>query len=639
MRLPAFLILPATFVVAAALALTVATFAATAVERISADGVKITLEERDMAWADVTANGLQVVLTGTAPSEAKRFEAITAAGTIVDASRVIDKMRVRASEAMTPPLFSIELLRNDDDLSLIGLVPASTDRARLLERLDDLPGVDTVADLLETADYPVPDSWPLTLDFAISALRDLPQSKISLKAGTVGIKAIAESPEHKRQLETAIRRKVPGPITLTLDIAAPRPVIAPFTLRFTIDDDGARFDACSADTPRARDRILAAGTGAGAPAGTACTLGLGVPSTAWADAASAAIRSLGQLGQGSVTMSDADVSLLAAETTDPASFDRVVGELENDLPEVFTLHAVLLEPAEAKETGPAEFIATYSPEGQVQLRGRIRDELSRTAADSYAKAEFGVDAVYFAARLDDTLPEVWSIRVLAGLQALAQLNNGVVTVKPDRIAVSGNTGDKNSSAEIARLLSERLGDGQDFDIDVTYEEKLDPLLGIPTPEECLADVQAIQNDRKINFEPGSATVTADSVSILNDIADILKTCGQIRMEIAGFTDSQGRESMNLQLSQDRADTVLAQLRDRRVKTRDMLSRGYGEENPIADNQTEEGREANRRIEFSLIRMTEADQVQTTLESAEQSVAEEVTEEEGPAEETSADEQN
>ena len=72
------------------------------------------------------------------------------------------------------------------------------------------------------------------------------------------------------------------------------------------------------------------------------------------------------------------------------------------------------------------------------------------------------------------------------------------------------------------------------------------------------------------------------------------------MEIGGYTDSQGRESMNQQLSQQRAQAVKDALAARHVATANLSAIGYGEERPIATNQTEDGREANRRIEFTLI---------------------------------------
>jgi OOP family OmpA-OmpF porin len=72
------------------------------------------------------------------------------------------------------------------------------------------------------------------------------------------------------------------------------------------------------------------------------------------------------------------------------------------------------------------------------------------------------------------------------------------------------------------------------------------------------------------------------------------------MEIGGHTDSQGREEMNQQLSKQRADAILDALQSRRVLTGNLTTKGYGEERPIADNDTEDGREANRRIEFTLV---------------------------------------
>jgi OOP family OmpA-OmpF porin len=102
---------------------------------------------------------------------------------------------------------------------------------------------------------------------------------------------------------------------------------------------------------------------------------------------------------------------------------------------------------------------------------------------------------------------------------------------------------------------------------------------------------------------------------MDKIGELLKTCGELRLEIQGHTDSQGREEMNLALSQSRAQSVLNELRARRVPTSSFSAKGYGETRPIQDNDSEGGREANRRIEFRLIRPAPTlDEGQTTLES-------------------------
>jgi OOP family OmpA-OmpF porin len=330
-------------------------------------------------------------------------------------------------------------------------------------------------------------------------------------------------------------------------------------------------------------------------------IGMGVPSPKWADAAEESIQSLAALGEGSVTIANADITLVAAEGTPEPLFDKVVGELETALPEVFALHAVLPAPEAAATAGPPEFTATLSPEGQVQLRGRINDAATRTIADSYAKARFGSGSVYTATRVVDGLPADWPVRVLAGLEALSYLQRGAVTVTPGSLELRGMSHNQDAPADIARFLSAKLGEAESYDLDITYEEPPAPEDQPMPPELCQAQLIGVQLDAgKITFEPGSATVEAASGVILDKIAAILEDCGPIRLEIQGHTDSQGREEMNQNLSQARAQSVLNELRARRILTSTYVARGYGESTPIASNDTEEGREANRRIEFKLM---------------------------------------
>lgn len=590
-------------VAAALVALLAAWGAVAAIEGLSKTAVDRVLLLNSQDWAEVETSGLQVILTGVAPDESARFKALKAAGTEVDSSRVIDRMGVLAAQAITPPRFSIEMLRNEGGISMIGLIPAATDREALGARVAKIDDDQSVTDLLETADYPVPESWDAALGYALGALEMLPRSKISIDASRVEIEAIADSAEQKRNWEQRLSRSVPGGLRVALDISAPRPVITPFTLRFTMDGAGARFDACTAHTEQGRAKIVAAGVAAGISDRPDCTIALGVPSPDWPDAVARGIDAVAELGGGSLTFADADVTLIAPPGVSEAVYDKVIGELETDLPDVFSLHAVLPEAptgAEGDEAGVPEFTATLSPEGQVQLRGRVADEQERTVAESFARARFGVDKVYTAVRIDPNLPRGWSLRTLAGIEALSQLASGAVVVQPTVVDVSGATGDKGASAEISRILSEKLGEAEDFRVNVTYEESLDPVAAAPEPQECVAAVNAALAEAKITFAPGSANIEAGSAATVDKIAEILKSCPDVAMEVGGYTDSQGREEMNKALSQRRAEAVLSALLARRVLTSNLTAHGYGEENPIADNDTEEGREANRRIEFRLL---------------------------------------
>lgn len=599
MRLSTILAVAAVFLAAAVLSFIAARVAVGVIEESSRIAVRDKLDGNGLTWAQVDADGLNLFLAGTAPSEAVRFKALSLAGTVVDAARVIDQMLVVEQDRIEPPRFSMEILRNDSGVSLIGLVPAAMDRAAFLAEVEKAAAGAPMADFLEAADYPMPKTWRTVTAFALRPLKDLERSKISIDAGRVAITAMAGSAAEKADIEAQLARRVPEGVRLALDISAPRPVIAPFALRFVIADGAARFDACVADTEAARARIVAAATAAGLKGRAGCLIGLGVPSPRWAEAAEKAIAALADLGAGAVTFSDADISLVAADSVPQSRFDDVVGALQSALPEVFSLHAVLSEPPEETTAEEPEFTATLSPEGLVQLRGRVGAG-ERDLIDSFARARFSSDGVHMAARAAGDLPEGWSLRVLAALDALSRLSHGVARVSPDELSVSGATGKTDAGTTISGLLSEKLGKGARFSIDIDYIEALDPVASLPTPEECEARIAAVQQERKIGFEPGSANIDIDGAGVIDAIAAILKECGDITLEIGGHTDSQGREVMNQQLSLARARTVLNELRMRRVLAATLTAVGYGESQPIADNGTEQGREKNRRIAFRIV---------------------------------------
>ena len=591
------------FLLAAMVMTTIAYAAALVIEARTGTVVATRLAEAKIDWVTVQGDGLQVQLTGTAPNEAARFRAVNMVGSLVDSSRIRDGLDVTPASAIKAPDFSVQMLRTEDGIQLIGLMPetpgdGAMTEAALAEAAAALtPGIE-LANLMETANYPAPETWGAALAFGLEALERLERSKISVTADLIEVTAISDSEAEKRRLEGELRAMAPSGVRLVLDISAPRPVITPFTLRFVVDGEGARFDSCSADTERARSQIIAAATAAGLTGRPLCTIGLGTPTPRWAEAVSQAIRAVAELGSASVTFSDADITLLAGSDVTQSAFDKVVGELETGLPDAFSLTSTL-EKKESATQGPAEFTATLSEAGEVVLRGRLTDEMQRSAVDAFARAAFEGAKVVTATRLDATLPDGWPVRVLAGLEALAEVESGALLVRADTVEVTGVTGSQETRGRITQILSGKLGQGQTFRVNVRYVEALDPVASLPTPEECAADVNAVIAQTKITFTPASAEIATGARPVLDALAAILVACPPMLMEIGGHTDSQGSEGGNKALSQARAEAVLLALQGRRVDISGMSAVGYGEATPIADNETEEGREANRRIEFVL----------------------------------------
>ncbi|MEP5758200.1 MAG: OmpA family protein [Litoreibacter sp.] len=104
---------------------------------------------------------------------------------------------------------------------------------------------------------------------------------------------------------------------------------------------------------------------------------------------------------------------------------------------------------------------------------------------------------------------------------------------------------------------------------------------------------------EISFGAGSTSVSADSQSLLDELAVIVAECIQedFQLEIEGHTDNVGRDSDNLVLSYWRANAVQDFLTENGIPDESMRAIGFGASDPIADNETADGRQKNRRIVF------------------------------------------
>lgn len=561
------------------------------------------LGDQNADWLHVNANGLQIRLTGTAPDEVARFRALSRISGLVDPSRIRDGIEIAPSARMEAPRFSVEMLRNEDGIQLIGLLPAATEGAldakSLAAAAAKLAPNLSAADMLQTSTWPAPDGWDESLRLGLYALERLPLVKVSVQAGRVEVAAVVANEIEQARFSNDFRDKTPRNVNTILKVTSPRPMISPFILQFAIDDQGARLDACSADTETVRSGILEAATRAGLSGKGGCRIGIGAPSSRWGEAAIAGIRAVAAMKRGSVVISDRDVILTADEDVAQADFDHALSDLRAALPADFSLQANP-PPVGADETGPPAFSARLDRNRRVLLGGYLIDEAQEEVVVAYARAAFGAENIESDTGIRADLPAGWPTRVLAGLHSLEQLHEGSLNVRADLIEVEGIAGSTAAEAEITRILAAEVGAEARTRIDVRYDKKLDPEAPPPSPAECLGEINQVMSGRKISFNPGSAEIAADTRDVVEDLAEILRRCPSLPLEIAGYTDSQGRQTTNETLSKARAEAVMMAFLGNGVDTSGMIAVGYGPANPVADNSTAEGREANRRIEFTLI---------------------------------------
>jgi len=114
------------------------------------------------------------------------------------------------------------------------------------------------------------------------------------------------------------------------------------------------------------------------------------------------------------------------------------------------------------------------------------------------------------------------------------------------------------------------------------------------------EVEAVISLEGVHFDFDSATLRPEAMAILDKAADLLKTQERVVVEVAGHTDSQGAEDYNQGLSERRANAAKDYLASKGVTATRLTARGYGEAQPVASNDTEDGRAQNRRVELIVL---------------------------------------
>jgi OOP family OmpA-OmpF porin len=127
----------------------------------------------------------------------------------------------------------------------------------------------------------------------------------------------------------------------------------------------------------------------------------------------------------------------------------------------------------------------------------------------------------------------------------------------------------------------------------------------PKKNGCPKIVRFVGNEivilQQVQFQTGTAKLTGNSDEILEEVASVLKQRTEVtKLEVQGHTDNKGNKNANKTLSQSRADSVMKALVAKGVEAERLQAKGFGQEVPIADNATDEGRQKNRRVQFKIL---------------------------------------
>jgi outer membrane protein OmpA-like peptidoglycan-associated protein len=186
---------------------------------------------------------------------------------------------------------------------------------------------------------------------------------------------------------------------------------------------------------------------------------------------------------------------------------------------------------------------------------------------------------------------IWSAATHRGTQAATGPAFDSSAVARTGAAVKAAAGDVTS--KLGAFTKRVLPGGAEVNVpEFGIESKLAAFIEDST--RAVNDTTWFDFDR-LTFATGSAEILPQSQEQLQNIATVLEAFPNVNVKIGGYTDNVGDPASNMRLSQQRADAVMRALVGKGIATGRMAAEGYGEQHPVGDNNTEEGRAMNRRI--------------------------------------------
>ncbi|GAA5071174.1 OmpA family protein [Lysobacter panacisoli] len=237
-------------------------------------------------------------------------------------------------------------------------------------------------------------------------------------------------------------------------------------------------------------------------------------------------------------------------------------------------------------------------DGGVKVSGTLVSETEKSRLWDALTAQFGADKVSGDIVLDpQTMPAGWMDKLIAALPQL-KADGLKFGFDGDKLSIDTSALPEAQRFEVSQQLRSLFGG---YAITGLWERATAALASLKAGFSAEDLVKAL-NLMNVYFDTGSNAITADSMDVLQRAAEAIKSAPSgSRIEVGGHSDNTGSADINLTVSQKRADAVVAKLVELGVDPAMLSAKGYGQDKPIADNTTEEGRAKNRRIEFTVLK--------------------------------------
>jgi OmpA-OmpF porin, OOP family len=293
-----------------------------------------------------------------------------------------------------------------------------------------------------------------------------------------------------------------------------------------------------------------------------------------------------RLKDGKITISDTKVSL-AGMARELGGREAITAALKN-LPEGFSVAS------DEIKAPPYIFQANKDPVAStVTLTGYVPDNNAHAAIVAATGRKFFGEKVVDNLKTSLGAPSGFSNAVVPALGALSRLSTGTLVVSDREAKLSGDALYDAAGGQLRANLLKDFPQGWQLKADISVKPAAAPV-DATVCQQLFSEVLA---KGTIRFESGRSSIEADSAGLLDHLIEIALRCPATNIEVAGHTDADGDSPANQALSEKRAQSVVDYLVRAGLPASRFAAIGYGSTQPVAANDTDDGKARNRRIEF------------------------------------------
>ena len=550
--------------------------------------------------ASVEIDGRDAILTGTVPGQSDSDRAEEVVASTIGVRSVENNLAVgdktEAAGPRTDP--TLTLFSTDNGVRLGGIVSDQEYADKIESAAKEIYGADNVSGSITVdANSTNPGWWPAVQQLA-PELSNIKDGSLSVAAGSLILTGSAPDKQTKNDLGEKAEQQLQGQLTVANRISvmaatpapAPEPVPTTKPANATFYNSTNRIQLYGNMPAESAAEIESAFAGSAKPVDSLITISDEFQAPPWSRNFGRSLAAMQDIDKGKVAVqSNGQVLISGIASSEEAKQNASDQIADAFVGKIVSNRIVVRTPAPEPElVAPtmAPFASVTDNGSEVKLVGL----LPAGSADAIvATLESSGKTVVSNVSIDERVMEpAWVDAIVESLDTMGAIENPRVNISSSGELTLSGLADNDTARQLAADNTwAAFGNSVSLRNDITVKG--------PDISELIAQIDLAA----VRFRTNSSELDADSINILEQVADALGQVPSATIEIAGHTDSTGNDQRNLTLSGERAEQVRNFLIDRGISSDRMTSRGYGSSQPIASNETVTGRALNRRIELVL----------------------------------------